>query len=262
MRRVLKNLDPRRPLGILLGTGVLTIVALLLVPPIAQNSAYHLFADQTTCLGVPNFWNVMSNLPFVLIGIAGLCRRHASLSTTMLFVGILLTGLGSAYYHWQPNDDTLFWDRLPMTITFMAILAGAIEERVSPRLGVILLWPLLAVGLLSLVLWRITGDLRPYVWVQFFPCLVLPLLFWLTPARYTRTQDWIIAAGLYGVAKVFEFTDVLVYSAGGLMSGHTLKHLIAAAGCFMILRHFQTRQPIAVDSAVALPPTSVMAPSR
>jgi hypothetical protein len=259
MRRVLQKLDPRRPLGILLGTGVVTIVALLFVPPIAQPAAYHLFADRTTCLGVPNFWNVMSNLPFVLIGIAGLCRRHASLSTTILFVGIFLTGLGSAYYHWQPNDETLFWDRLPMTITFMAILAGAIEERVSPRLGVIMLWPLLAVGLLSLVVWRITGDLRSYVWVQFFPCLVLPLLFWLTPARYSRTQDWVIAAGLYAVAKVFEFSDVLVYSAGGLMSGHTLKHLIAAAACFMILRHFQARQPIAVDNAAASSASAMVA---
>lgn len=261
MRRVLQKLDPRRPLGILVGTAVVTIVALMFVPPIAQNPAYHLFADQKTCLGLPNFWNVTSNLPFVLIGIAGLCRRHASLSTTMIFVGILLTGFGSIYYHWQPNDDTLFWDRLPMTITFMAILAGAIEERVSPRLGVVLLWPLLAVGLLSLVLWRMTGDLRPYVWVQFFPCLVLPLLFWLTPARYTRTQDWIVAAGLYAVAKVFEFADALVYSAGGLISGHTLKHLIAAAACFMILRHFQKRQPIMVES-VTTPSPAVMVPSR
>jgi hypothetical protein len=119
----------------------------------------------------------------------------------------------------------------------------------------------LAVGLLSLVVWRTTGDLRSYVWVQFFPCLVLPLLFWLTPARYTRTRDWVIAAGLYAVAKVFEFTDALVYSAGGLMSGHTLKHLIAAAACFMILRHFQKRQPIMVDTPMGSSP-AVMVPSR
>lgn len=260
MRHVLRKLDARRPLSVLVGTGILTIVVLLFVPPIGQPAAYHLFADQTTCFGIPHFWNVMSNLPFILIGIAGLCRRHASFSTTMIFVGIVLTGFGSIYYHWQPNDSTLFWDRLPMTITFMAILAGAIEERVSPRLGVIMLWPLLGVGLLSLIVWRTTGDLRSYVWVQFFPCLVLPLLFWLTPARYSRTQDWLVAAGLYAVAKVFEFADAMVYSAGGLMGGHALKHVIAAAACYMILRHFQNRQPIMVDDASAS--TAAMVSSR
>lgn len=86
----------------------------------------------------------------------------------MIFLGIFLTGFGSSYYHWNPNDSTLFWDRLPMTLSFMAILAVVVEERISARLGAVLLWPLLATGLLSLLLWRSTGDLRLYGWVQFF----------------------------------------------------------------------------------------------
>ena len=102
-------------------------------------------------------------------------RRDPAIA--LLFLAILMTGFGSAYYHLDPNDQTLFWDRLPMAIAFMAILAMAVGERVDEKTGAILLWPLIAIGVLSLLLWRWTGDLRLYGWVQFFPCLALPLLF-------------------------------------------------------------------------------------
>jgi len=135
----------------------------------------------------------------------------------VLFLGILLTGFGSSYYHWNPNDETLFWDRLPMTLCFMAILASAVEERVNARMGAVLLWPLLAIGVSSLLLWRWTGDLRLYIWVQFFPCLALPLLFLLFPPKYTGTFYWVIAAALYAFAKLFEFYDHAIYSAGSIL---------------------------------------------
>jgi hypothetical protein len=139
----------------------------------------------------------------------------------------------------------LFWDRLPITLVFMAILAAMIEERVDARAGAVLLWPLLAVGVFSLLLWRWTDDLRLYGWVQFFPCLALPLLFLLYPAKYTGTSYWVIAAALYALAKVAEFNDRGIHSAGSILSGHTLKHLAAAAACFAILRYYQARRPMA-----------------
>lgn len=163
----------------------------------------------------------------------------------MLFLGIFLTGFGSSYYHWNPNDGTLFWDRLPMTLCFMAILSVVIDERVSQTAGRILLWPLLAIGLFSLLLWRWTDDLRLYVWVQFFPAVALPLMFVLFRPKYTGTSYWLIAAALYALAKLFEFYDHAIYSVGSIVSGHTLKHLAAAAACFAVLRYFQTRRPIA-----------------
>ncbi len=134
-----------------------------------------------------------------------------------------------------------------MTLGFMAILTVMIEERVSAK-GAILLWPLLAVGVFSLVLWRWTGDLRLYVWVQFFPFLALPLMFLLFAPKHTGTSYWLIAAALYALAKLLEFYDHAVYSVGSIVSGHTLKHLAAAASCFVILKYFQTRRPIAFGS--------------
>lgn len=233
------------PLLVFLGLAAASLAALLLLPPITQNQDYHQLADARTVLGIPNFWNVVSNVPFVVIGAVGLAHYRDSTATVFIFFGIFLTGFGSSYYHWSPNDDTLFWDRLPMALAFMAILANAVEERVNARAGVILLWPLLAIGVLSLLLWRWSGDLRLYGWVQFFPCVALPLMFLLFPPKYTGTYLWVVATAVYALAKVFEYLDEQVYAIGHVVSGHTLKHLVAAAACWVVLRYFQTREPAA-----------------
>ena len=238
------SIKPKFPVLVFFGLMAASLGGLLLLPPITQDQSYHQFADQRTILGIPNFWNVVSNLPFLAVGAAGLRRFRDDPATLVFFLGVFLTGIGSSYYHWNPNDDTLFWDRLPMTLAFAAILALVVEERVNARVGAILLWPALATGLFSLLLWRWTGDLRLYFWVQFFPGLAIVLLFLATPPKYTGTSYWIAAGALYALAKVFEFTDEPIYSANGLLSGHTLKHLAAAAACFAILRYFQTRRPI------------------
>jgi hypothetical protein len=235
-----------RPLVMLVWLAVISLIALWFVPPIPQPQGYHRFADRDTILGIPNFWNVVSNLPFILVGALGLVRVRSERSIRVFFLGVFLTGFSSSYYHWNPDDFGLFWDRLPMAVAFMAILAYAIEERVDPRIGRALLWPLVAVGIVSLVVWLRAGDLRLYGWVQFFPCLVLPLLFWLFPPKYTGTWYWFAAAGWYVLAKLLEHFDVAVYSVSGQnIGGHALKHLAAAVACYAILRAYETRKLIA-----------------
>ena len=133
-----------RPLIFLFGLAAVSLLGLLLVPPIPQSQTYHRFADQRTLLGIPNFWNVVSNLPFILVGALGLARVRGNLSASMFFLGVFLTGFGSSYYHWRPDDSGLFWDRLPMSFAFMATLAYVIEERIDERVGRLLLWPLIA----------------------------------------------------------------------------------------------------------------------
>ena len=238
---------PDLPVLALFGLMAVSLGGLLVLPPLTQDQSYHQFADQRTIFGIPNFWNVVSNLPFLAVGVAGLRRFRNDPATVVFFLGVLLTGVGSSYYHWDPNDDTLFWDRLPMTLSFGAILALVVAERVSVRAGAILLWPALATGLFSLLLWRWTDDLRLYFWVQFFPGLAVVLLFLLCPPKFTGTNYWIIAGVLYALAKIFEFTDHGIYSVGSLLSGHTLKHFAAAAACWAVLRYFQTRRAIPQD---------------
>ena len=233
-----------RPVPVLYGLMFISLIALLPLPPLLQNQDYHQFADQRELFGIPNFWNVVSNLPFIAIGAAGLLRFHHNAITLVLFTGIFLTGFGSSYYHLNPNDSTLFWDRLPMTLCFAAILSAVVEERVDARAGAMLLRPLLAIGIFSLLLWRWTDDLRLYAWAQFFPFVVLVLILQFFPPKFTGTSYWVAAAMLYALAKLLEYYDHEVYSFGGILSGHTLKHLAAAAACFAILRLFQVRRPL------------------
>src|SRR6476620_10284416 len=241
----ISNMIRNRPVPVLYGLMIATLAGLLPLPPLLQNQVYHQFADQRDLFGIPNFWNVVSNLPFIAVGAAGLLLVRRDATTIVLFSGIFLTGFGSSYYHLNPNDSTLFWDRLPMTLCFAAILAAVVEERVDARAGAMLLRPLLAIGIFSLLMWRWTDDLRLYAWAQFFPFLALVLILRLFPPKYTGTFYWVIAAALYVLAKLFEYYDEKIFSLGSIVSGHTLKHLAAAAGSLAILRLLQTRRPIA-----------------
>ena len=234
----------RGAVWLLASLGLASAVVLAAMPTITQDSHYHAFADSRPLLGIPNFWNVISNLPFIVVGVVGLARFRREPTPAALFFGILLTGFGSWYYHLAPDDSSLFWDRLPMTIGFMALLSAALGERFGKATGDFALWPLLAVGAASLIWWRWTGDLKPYVWVQFYPCLILPILYWRFPVM-TGAPILILAAALYGLSKAFEFFDSTLYTFGGIASGHTLKHLVAAAACFALLRYFGQRRPLA-----------------
>jgi hypothetical protein len=233
-----------RPVPVLYGLMIVSLAALLPLPPLLQDQSYHQFADQRELFGIPNFWNVVSNLPFIVVGAVGLLQVRRDATTIVLFTGLFLTGFGSSYYHLNPNDSTLFWDRLPMTLCFAAILSAVVEERVDARAGAMLLRPLLAIGIFSLLLWRWTDDLRLYAWAQFFPFLALVLILRLFPPKCTGTSYWITAATLYALAKLLEYLDEKIYSVGSILSGHTLKHLAAASAGFVILRLFQTRRPI------------------
>jgi hypothetical protein len=242
---------------------IASIIVLGYMPPLPQPQSYHHFADDRTLLGVPNCLNVVSNLPFLIVGAWGLwfvargsygpgepfIQRIERWPFVLLFLGIGLTGFGSAYYHLQPDNDRLVWDRLPMSLAFMSLFAAVLAERIDVKLGVGLLLPFVALGVGSVLYWHVTeqqgrGDLRPYYFAQFYPMLALPLLLLLLPPRYTRTGDLVIALGWYVLAKACEHPgDAAIYALGHVISGHTLKHLAAAAGAYWVLRMLQKRRP-------------------
>ena len=230
--------------SILVAVAAISLAGLfLLVPAIPQDQTFHDFADQRTLYEIDHFWNVASNFPFFVIGLMGL-RLPGPLTQRIFFLSIFLVGFGSSYYHMRPSDPPLMWDRLPITLGFMAILANLIEERVSEKAGRALLFPLLALGIVSLVVWRMTDDLRLYGWVVFFPILVLPLLFWLFPPKYTGTANWFVAAGCYAASKLTEVLDWQIMAFGSIVSGHTLKHLFVAAAAYVLYRNFRDRKPL------------------
>ncbi len=232
-------------LKIMLAITVAAVIAILSIAPIAQQPGYHNFADRRHMLGIANFFNVLSNLPFVIIGIMGMrlvALRQATGGLAELrpmylafFVGVFLTSFGSAYYHYQPGNQTLLWDRLPMTIAFMALFSAIVGEYISTRLAGKLFVPLLVFGTASVVYWYVTelngqGDLRPYVLVQFLPVLLIPLILWLFESKLNHDRYIWGIIGAYAASKLMELFDAKLYGIFGLISGHSLKHLTAAFG--------------------------------
>jgi len=245
-----------RILLLLLST-VITILVVILAPPVSQDQEYHNFADQRNISGIPNFWNVVTNLPFLLLGIIGFFKIQKQGLTGVLpdlfrayltfFLGLVLTGLGSGYYHLNPSNSTLVGDRMAITITFMSFFVLIFGESISTKTASRLLVPLLFLGLSSVVYWNITekvgtGDLRFYALIQFLPMLLIPLMLLFYGSRLSGKR-WIIAIILvYGAAKITEMYDHQIYELIGF-SGHSLKHLIASFGAYLFLKGLQVRKP-------------------
>jgi hypothetical protein len=233
--------------------------------PIEQWASYHHFADVHALGDMPNAANVLSNLPFMGIGLWGLHRlwqrhtRHAgnlgqnspSFHAWCLFaLAIACTSIGSAYYHWAPTNATLLWDRLPIAWACASLSMALLAERVHPRFGgAVFLIGAMGVATFSVFWWGWTlapqghlagGDLRPYLFVQFLPMLLIPLLFWMKlpaqqPHAIPASPAW-WALGLYAIAKLLEIGDHAVLETLHLLGGHPLKHLFAAAGAAVLIR--------------------------
>jgi hypothetical protein len=221
------------------------VVAVFFVPRIPQDPAYHRFVDDRTLLGVPNFWNVVSNIGYLLVGIYGLTllrrvRAPVVRPAYITFcVAVTFVAFGSSWYHYAPTTESLVWDRLPMSAGFMALLALVLGERVSWRLSQRLLWPLVVVGVASVVYWAWTekqgaGDLRPYGLVQFLPVVLMPLLLLLFPGN-PRSAKWLWWTFVgYVMAKIAEQFDGPIYDAIGL-SGHSIKHFVSSVAVLFAL---------------------------
>lgn len=248
----------RLRVGLLIGLALGIGLGVLFVPPVAQDPAYHAFADGRRLLGIPNFWNVVSNAPFLVFGALGLLglRRarfqdpREAWAWAVAFAAAGLVAVGSSYYHLHPDNHTLFWDRLPMTLAFTALLSAAIAERIHARAGSALLFPFLVLGVLAINVWRRgeftgVGDLRFYILVQFYPMLLIPLLMALFPARYTRSGDMAWAVLAYLVAKLLELQDPEVFRlTGGILGGHALKHLAASLSIAALAWMVARREPL------------------
>jgi hypothetical protein len=258
--------DRRARIAIVWVVAAVIAAAAFLAPPYAQPEEYHRFADQRPVLGVPNLLDVASNVAFLVVGAMGLgfvlrgkradgrpAFTHASerWAWGVAFAAVALTSCGSSYYHWAPDSPRLAWDRLPMAVGFMCVVAAIAGERISVWAGPRLIVPLALLGAGSVWYWRWSAahgveNLNPYAAVQFGSALIVVLIVVLFPARYTRGKDLLGAAVLYALAKVAEDLDYEIYAAtAGLVSGHTLKHLLAALGVFWVLRMLWLRREIA-----------------
>jgi hypothetical protein len=248
--------------GILIGVAVLAAGVALWISPIAQDPAYHQFADRRAFLGIPNFGDSASSIGFLIVGALGTAFVIGGPGRWLFdapgerwpflffFAAVALVGAGSAYYHADPTTETLLWDRLPMTVAFMALLSAFITDRIHARLGVAVILPLLlAIGIGAVVYWYFSeaagrGDLAPYALVQLFPLLAIPLICLLFPGRRTSGKHVVYLVLWYALAKLCERLDGEIYALlGNTVSGHSLKHLMAAAAAAVMLAMLRRALP-------------------
>ena len=244
---------------IIASVALLAVIAIMTQDPIAQDPAYHLLADTSKILNLQNFWNVISNLPYLIIGILGFYKVSQSsglaifaelkLAYLLFFAAVAAVSLGSGYYHLAPDNSTLVWDRLPMTVVFMSFFTILVSEFISVRVGKVLLFPLIVAGIASVVYWHLSegwgeGDLRYYALVQFTPVIMIPVILLCFRSRYTRVYGYWGLLVTYSVAKLLEYVDVEVYQLLGFISGHSIKHIVSALGVYIFLTSLEKRSRV------------------
>lgn len=255
MKIVHKNIGT----GLIIATFSAVIIVCFLIDPIAQDLNYHNFSDIKGFSYLPNALNVLSNIPFILVGTIGLIAmnkqgKHSlnilssnKLSYFFLFLGSVLVGFGSGYYHFNPSNETLVWDRIPMTIAFMGLYSIIISEFVSEKVGRLSLIPLIILGVFSVLYWWFTeaggaGDLRFYAIVQFVPILIIPLMLIFYRSTFNDTNGYWILILTYVGAKVFETFDHQIHGYMGVISGHSIKHIVPALGLYYLIIRYKKRK--------------------
>jgi len=214
----------------------------VLTGPIVQKQAYHIFADARTMMGINNFMDVMSNVFFIIIGFAGLSfynrnKSQLTISWKVFFMGVILIAPGSAFYHYNPNDFTLVWDRLPMTIGFSGLFTAVVTEAFSigRRQERATLVSIVALGIYSVIHWQVFNDLRLYYWIQLTPILTLLCIGLLFNKNSLKVSYLLGAFGFYMLAKIFETFDKQIFGAlQEILSGHSLKHALAAVAIYCL----------------------------
>ena len=232
---------------LLLGITIIGISIVFFIKPIAQNPNYHLFADQRTIISIEHCLNVLSNIPFFVLGLLGMFftfknknRITLPINSFVFYLGVFLTSIGSMYYHHQPCNQTLVWDRLPMTISFMAFFSIIIGDYICSTTAKRMQFPLILLGMLSIIYWQVTKskgheDLRFYVLIQFLPMILIPMVLLLFKNNNLLTKTYWHIIIVYIIAKACEANDEFIFSHTQFISGHSLKHLVAALAPLLLL---------------------------
>lgn len=237
---------------------VLMLIAACWLPPLAQDPGYHHFADQGHWGGIAHPLDVLSNLPFGILGVWGLLQvrqhrrrdgspgspsspsAHALRYGAVFFAGLLATSFGSAWYHLNPTDATLLWDRAGMALAFVGVLSLLAATQVSERAAP---WTFTFITLASLAAiwaWMANANLLPWVLLQGLGLVLILCMGMLKPLQTGAPVRWIWLAVAYGLAKACELHDHEIASLlDGAFTGHALKHLLASAAAIPVLLGFQ-----------------------
>lgn len=249
----------RRQVWLIIGiAAVLYGLLRLSFGPLPQDPSYHLLADTRTCLGViPRAGDVLTSLAILAAGLFGLAQRNRMTvapeeraAVNVLIAAVILTAFGSAYYHWAPANPTLVWDRLPLAIVLMSVFALVMADRVHPLFARHGIWPLTALAAVSVIVWGVSeamgrGDLLLYLVVRVGAGIAIALLVILRRGQHTGTR-WLVAALIGEVLMAaLERQDHEIFRlTGGLVSGHSLKHVMVGVALGFVFWWLTTRRPL------------------
>lgn len=235
--------------GLYAGTALLLLAAVLL-PGVPQPQAFHAFADQRAWGPLPHALDVLSNLGFAAAAVAGarllMGAGTASLApalrwlAALFFTGLACSAIGSSVYHWAPHDATLAGDRLGMSMAFAGMLGLALQSRIADRVAVRAAVAMLIAAVASVLVWICSGNLLPWVLVQGGGMLAILGLACVAPRHGALALRLGAVIAWYGAAKLLEWGDAAVFEAtAGLVSGHSLKHVLAAAAAWPVIAALQ-----------------------
>ena len=245
------------------GALLVCVIGSALLPAVPQPQWYHAFADARELLRVANFWNVVSNAPIGIVGLIGLIdvlkrpglfvERGEAWAYACFFFATVLAAVGSSYYHLAPDDARLLWDRLPIGLATTVLPIAVLCDHHGAKAARPLILPALAAGAVAAIYWRMSelaghGNVVPYLLLQLLSVVAIVILA-RRPGRYTRGRDLWVVIGLYALARLTEVFDAAIYQAGELVSGHTLKHLLAALAAVWVLRMIRLRAPLTPTQA-------------
>ena len=242
----------------------------LLLPEVQQSATHHHFADQRMYGGLPCTLDVLSNLPFAVLGVLGLLnlapahRVHRAQwgSAVLFFAGLVATAVGSAVYHLQPDDAGLVLDRLGMVLAFAGLLGLAASDRVSDRAGWALGGAVLLLGPISVLVWRNSGNVLPWAVLQFGGMALVLGLALLRPAPGALGLRLGVVMLVYGSAKLFELADHAIFElTQHLVSGHSLKHVVASLAALPVIGAMRLRTAHSGQNPAHVPQTRSGAPS-
>ncbi len=243
---------PRNLRLVLLAVTGIAVFISIFVFSMPQPRAYHMFVDSRTCLGIPNFFNTASNLAFLVAGLSMLIFLYARRRQfpemfiergelwilVVLYASTLLVTFGSGYYHLAPDNARLFWDRLPMTLVASAFVSTIVADRFGARAGFATLAILFVLSFGALLYWLATQSLAqdnvwPYIATVYGSLSFAVVAMVLFPSRYTHAHAAWVTLAIYMTAMAFDtWLDSTLYTMGAILSGHSLKHLLAAVALF------------------------------
>ena len=258
MSRV-SDVQVRRQVWLIVAAAVVLYGLLrLLFGPLPQDPSFHLLADTRTFLGfIPRAGDVLTNLAILAAGLFGLALRdrmtvapEERTALNVLIAATILTAFGSVYYHWAPANPTLVWDRLPLVIVLVSVVALVLADRVHPLFARQGIWPLTALAVVSVIVWGVSeamgrGDLLLYLVVRVGAGIAIALLVILRRPRHTGTK-WLVAALICEVLMAaLEWLDHEIFRlTGGLISGHSLKHMIVGVALGLVFWWLRVRRPL------------------